>query len=119
MHTHSDVLTSERTDLARSERVVYLKPNPLFFPSAVMMLRKTQHRIETASKKLTIDRENARRVSLCVPPPSSLLSSSAPLCFLLASRADDKGGGKEKTTKIQLPRHLPRRCRRCRAALCD
>ena len=78
MHTHSDVLTSERTDLARSERVVSLKPNPLF-PSAVMMLGKTQHRIETASKKLTIDRENARRVSLCVPPPSALLLSSAPL----------------------------------------
>ena len=117
MHTHSDVLTSERTDLARSERVVYLKPNPLFFPSAVMMLRKTQHRIETASKKLTIDRENARRVSLCVPPPSSLLlSSSAPLCFLLASRADDKGGGKDKTTKIQLPHDFPRRSR---AVPCD
>jgi hypothetical protein len=38
------------------------------------------------------------------------------LCFLLASRADDKGGGKEKKTKIQSPRHFPRRCR---AALCD
>ena len=116
MHTHSDVLTSERTDLARFERVVYLKPNPLFFPSAVMMLGKTQHRIETASKKLTIDRENARRVSLCVPSPTALLSFSAPLCFLLASRADDKGVGKDKATKIQLPHDFPRRCR---AVPCD
>jgi len=108
MHTHSDVLTSERTDLARSERVVYLKPNPLFFPSAVMMLRKTQHRIETASKKLTIDRENARRVSLCVPPPSSLLRSSV-LSPRLSRRRQKwrEGEDHQDTITARFPTKMP------------